>query len=593
MPVGIECRALPRGHDCRNQRCPGRKAIFSLDISEAGRQLYERMSDPANDLSVSFCITCMGRLHHLRQTLLQNIHDNNDYGDIEFLILDYSSADGLREWLLDTVPDCLESKLVTYHRAEGIQRWCAAHAKNSAKKLARGRIVCNLDADNFTGIRFASFLASALGGTQQAFASPSKKGGGTDGRLAFRKSEFEMLGGYDERFTFGYGWEDVDLKDRAVAFGFRHVPIPIDYLRAISHSRNDRVAFCANKRKEETARVHRALSQQSIRSGHLVANVGRNWGSFDPPQGQRPRPGGQAEGADPDFSRDEKASVLFLNWKRIDQLQRILEAEADFPAIGEIIVFNNNKEVLFTYDHPKVRCLNSSFDFGLRTRWILGALATYNCLVFQDDDILLGAEVIEAFLNELSADPRRAYSLHGRNPDSENRYNTIDVSGEAEIILTRATCVHKRAIPMILHLEDQFFKDAPSFPDASTFPAEDIFLSYALTHAFGTKHKVLALPHRNLRSPHAISAQRNYITTRTRLMRQCQAFFSLAGQRRSVTPGSSSAGRFIGHLIERSRKLFLPIDRSATALKSWSGWGNFSLNKLFPVNQPLFHVAII
>src|SRR5580704_1798101 len=48
---------------------------------------------------ISFCISCRGRLHHLRRTLPQNIADNRDYPNLEFVLLDYNSTDGLGEWV--------------------------------------------------------------------------------------------------------------------------------------------------------------------------------------------------------------------------------------------------------------------------------------------------------------------------------------------------------------------------------------------------------------------------------------------------------------------------------------------------------------
>jgi len=44
---------------------------------------------------ISFCIVCMNRLHQLSQTLLQNIRDNEDYSELEFIVLDYNSNDGM------------------------------------------------------------------------------------------------------------------------------------------------------------------------------------------------------------------------------------------------------------------------------------------------------------------------------------------------------------------------------------------------------------------------------------------------------------------------------------------------------------------
>lgn len=47
---------------------------------------------------ISFCITCMNRLKHLQETLEKNILDNFLVDEVEFVVLDYNSQDGLEEW---------------------------------------------------------------------------------------------------------------------------------------------------------------------------------------------------------------------------------------------------------------------------------------------------------------------------------------------------------------------------------------------------------------------------------------------------------------------------------------------------------------
>ena len=52
---------------------------------------------------ISFATVCMNRLHHIRQTLPKNIADNSDYENVEFILLDYNSSDGLEEWVKETM----------------------------------------------------------------------------------------------------------------------------------------------------------------------------------------------------------------------------------------------------------------------------------------------------------------------------------------------------------------------------------------------------------------------------------------------------------------------------------------------------------
>lgn len=52
---------------------------------------------------ISFCITCMNRLKHLQETLEKNILDNFLVDEVEFVVLDYNSQDGLEEWIAQSI----------------------------------------------------------------------------------------------------------------------------------------------------------------------------------------------------------------------------------------------------------------------------------------------------------------------------------------------------------------------------------------------------------------------------------------------------------------------------------------------------------
>lgn len=218
-----------------------------------------------------------------------------------------------------------------------------------------------------------------------------------------------------------------------------------------------------------------------------------------------------------------KVSLLILNWKRSENLKLILDKECNYGCIDEVLVFNNNKEVVFSHAHAKVKVLNASFDFGLRTRWILGALAKNDCLVFQDDDIILAEEAFSQFVDALEHEPNRAYSLHGRNLGINQGYTQEPAVGEVAIVLTRATCIHKKQIPLILECERRYMAEHDGLPDRN---GEDIFLSYCLASCYGKKHLIMPARHRNLPSPYAISSEANHLLQRSQLIKKLLEFFS-------------------------------------------------------------------
>src|SRR6476660_4405577 len=75
-------------------------------------------------MKISLCTTCMGRAHHLKQTLPRNLADSVDWARpeaVEFVVLDYSSPDDLAEWIT-TDPELrpyLEAGILKFARSQG------------------------------------------------------------------------------------------------------------------------------------------------------------------------------------------------------------------------------------------------------------------------------------------------------------------------------------------------------------------------------------------------------------------------------------------------------------------------------------------
>ena len=230
---------------------------------------------------VSFCITCMGRLHHLRETLPRNLEWHRDIPGVEFVLLDYSSPDGLAEWTRENLGEVMASGRLVYYQAHGHTRFVMAHAKNVAHRLARGEIVCNLDSDNFAGPGFASYVSRRFAGRERIVLRSQISKGGVHGRIALLKRDFEALGGYDERMNAGWGFDDQDLIDRALRAGFGEVFISAakGYLKAIQHDMEDRTRFSLVKDRFQSDEMHRQLASESVRTGRTVANEGQQWGS--------------------------------------------------------------------------------------------------------------------------------------------------------------------------------------------------------------------------------------------------------------------------------------------------------------------------
>ena len=58
----------------------------------------------------------MNRLKHLQETLEKNILDNFLVDEVEFVVLDYNSQDGLEEWIAQSMMKYIEMGILVYYR---------------------------------------------------------------------------------------------------------------------------------------------------------------------------------------------------------------------------------------------------------------------------------------------------------------------------------------------------------------------------------------------------------------------------------------------------------------------------------------------
>lgn len=229
---------------------------------------------------ISFCITCMNRLSHLKKTLRRNIKYNLDYPNLEFVLLDYNSADDLQSWTFKKFKKELDQGLLKYYKTEKPKYFHMAKAKNIAHHLATGDIVCNLDADNLTGKDFAFFINSVMqdslnvigihkGGKVNEYFSHHIPGCG--GRIFLSKENFLKLGGYNECFI-GWGHEDLEFKQRARLLGLSFVAIPKSFLGVIRHSNHVRVKNMPFSIKESFASNMPILEKSYSGNNYEVKN---------------------------------------------------------------------------------------------------------------------------------------------------------------------------------------------------------------------------------------------------------------------------------------------------------------------------------
>lgn len=263
--------------------------------------------DPA--MKLSLITTCMGRVHHLQQTLPRNLADAVDWSDpgaVEVVVLDYSSPDGLAAWMHQEplLQPYREAGILRFARSPGQTHFRHSHAKNMAHRLATGDVLVNVDADNFIGAGFTDHLRQVFTQRPNAVVAPDRldarlnigRHRGCMGRIALSRASFDRLGGYDESPRFrGWSGEDTDLLIRAVRMFCRPVLLREPrFLQVLPHDDEERIRLTEfDDAEAELSRIagldgssmrpvlryvaHRAVAPRRANRGALIGSGAARW----------------------------------------------------------------------------------------------------------------------------------------------------------------------------------------------------------------------------------------------------------------------------------------------------------------------------
>lgn len=251
-------------------------AATLVDFGRGGRFCDEGSAPP-----ISFCTGCMGRLHHLRETYPDNIIINAfSYPAVEFVLLDYNSQDGLARWVDDTLHPFIEIGLVRFLQERTRIHWNMSHAKNVTHLAGSGLILCNLDADNRIVPDFARHLCTLMSGPSAADIVIAPAVSGTldiVGRIAIRRSHFLRIGGYNEDFKTGYGYEDIEFMTRARRANLREGTWDCRYAGTVPHGEAERARHLAVPFGVSMESSELVLADSDAR-GTIQANCDGPWG---------------------------------------------------------------------------------------------------------------------------------------------------------------------------------------------------------------------------------------------------------------------------------------------------------------------------
>lgn len=215
----------------------------------------------------------MNRLHQLRQTLPQNIKDNEGYDDLEFIVLNYNSHDDMEQWIKENMSEHILNGRLKYYKTTEPVSWSPSHAKNIAYKLATGEIICGKAADNFTGKNFAHYVNELFNKNTDIVLTPIdfhrskpdyQPANDVLGEVCIKKHDFLKIEGFDERMD-RYGFEDYDLINRLEMIDVKRLLIEdFTYLQYISHNNNERYALPTDDLRAIYINYHSPSTSEAI-----------------------------------------------------------------------------------------------------------------------------------------------------------------------------------------------------------------------------------------------------------------------------------------------------------------------------------------
>lgn len=181
-------------------------------------------------------------------------------------------------------------------------------------------------------------------------------------------------------------------------------------------------------------------------------------------------------------------TVVLMNFKRPDNIRKIVDNMVTYSNVAEILVVSNNPNTSFTYSHEKVVMLDMmgyENELGVAVRFKACLLAMNWHILIADDDLVVTEAGLSNLLTARHEHPQSIVGFWGRNYDPDNHTYILQESGPGHhgIALTKAllldTCAC-RAFWAASHLMHDVAHEA-----AVTWNGEDIFMSLVSEKVLG------------------------------------------------------------------------------------------------------------
>ena len=226
---------------------------------------------------LSFCITCMNRIYQIKDTLRKNLDDNiNSKYKIEFILVDFGSTDGLKEYILENFKNEIDSEYLKFYYTDELKYWHSPIAKNTSHLLANGKYLINLDCDNYTGANGGDIILELFkknGDNIVIHQSSNKFGSGTMGRICMTKDNFIKIGGYNQSLL-PMSHQDGDIINRARFNNIKYINFKDNkFNKTITNSKKESLKNCyGNYDYNKMMKINMVYSNFLFQSNEKTAN---------------------------------------------------------------------------------------------------------------------------------------------------------------------------------------------------------------------------------------------------------------------------------------------------------------------------------
>lgn len=249
--------------------------------------IFATKDEPLEKKFISVVTTCMNRKEDLSRTLPQNLEENMEYHEAEFIVLDYNSRDGVHRWIKNNMMDYIRSGRLKFYRCTDSKYFQPNHSRNVSFRLAKGELIANVDADNIMHHGYikrlnqcATVANEKIMIVAEDFLRPGSGRLKLRGRFACYKKDIELLRGFDEQLDGGFGHDDINFVFRAMMAGFTLVRYEKEYnWDRRGTSDGDRVKYVRNPDYQKMQKINSFLTRLTLQRGHLSANKS-GWGEM-------------------------------------------------------------------------------------------------------------------------------------------------------------------------------------------------------------------------------------------------------------------------------------------------------------------------